>query len=59
MINLRATNLFCKQPCSRPVVREDLVFAVPNKGNGEVLLNGDDMDSGVVLFERGEVRSEE
>lgn len=40
-------------------MREDLVFAVPNKGNGEVLLNGDDMDSGVVLFERGEVRSEE
>ncbi|CAN0232243.1 unnamed protein product, partial [Scytosiphon promiscuus] len=33
----------------------DLVYAVPNKGNADVLLNGDDMTACVVLFERGEI----
>ncbi|CAM9489366.1 unnamed protein product [Ectocarpus fasciculatus] len=34
---------------------EDLVYAVPNTGNKDMLLNGDDMAACVVLFERGEV----
>lgn len=49
----------CRQlvrPFTRPVVREGLVYAVPNKGNADLLLNGDDMAASVVLFERGEVR---
>ncbi|CAN0278440.1 unnamed protein product, partial [Hapterophycus canaliculatus] len=33
----------------------DLVYAVPNKGNADVLLNGDDMTACVVLFQRGEI----
>lgn len=45
-------------PCFRLflIVPEDLVYAVPNKGNADALLNGDDMAACVVLFERGEVR---
>ncbi|CAM9373561.1 unnamed protein product [Ectocarpus sp. 6 AP-2014] len=34
---------------------EDLVYAVPNTGNKDTLLNGDDMAACVVMFERGEV----
>eukprot|EP00752_Nemacystus_decipiens_P003181 g2944.t1 len=36
-------------------VSGDLVYAVPNKGNADVLLNAEDMTEGIVLFERGEV----
>lgn len=37
---------------------KDLVYAVPNKGNADVLLNAEDMAEGIVLFERGEVRND-
>lgn len=55
-MHLRA--LYRRRPSySRPAARKDLVYAVPNKGNADVLLNGDDMAASIVLFERGEVRS--
>lgn len=44
--------------CPPPGAKKDLVYAVPNKGNAEELLNAEDMAAGVVLFERGEVRAE-
>lgn len=44
------------RPCRCVVVREDLVYAVPNTGNKDMLLNEDEMTACVVLFERREVR---